>query len=201
ETDTLYVHFHRRSPPAYLAAHFQGMRGLPGGYTEHWEYIDPAKVTRVQVSVFNAGPGQGLVIDDLRAWGNFAPPPEAELLAAYFPLLDTLGQFRHAGWPGKARDGRDLADQAAAEALELSLRPGPGDWNAYGGWKGGPQLEASGRFRAQKVEGKWWLVDPEGRLFWSQGITCVNSGETTPASGRENYFTAIPSGGNFRAAN
>jgi hypothetical protein len=158
-------------------------------------------VTRVQVSVFNAGPGQEFVIDDLRAWGDFDPPPEMELQAGYFPLLDTLGQFRHAAWPGKARDGRDVADQAAAETLDLSLHPGPGDWNAYGGWKGGPQLDATGRFRAQKIDGKWWLVDPEGRLFWSQGISCVNNGESAPTAGRENYFSAIPSGGNFRGAN
>jgi len=37
----------------------------------------------------------------------------------------------------------------------------------------GPQLQATGHFRAEKHAGKWWLVDPSGRLFWSHGIDCV----------------------------
>ncbi|MCK4999451.1 MAG: beta-galactosidase, partial [Anaerohalosphaera sp.] len=66
------------------------------------------------------------------------------------------------------------------------------DLNKYGGWKTGPKLKATGFFRVEKLNNKWWLVDPEGRLFWSHGIDCVHSSAYTPISDRENYYKALP---------
>jgi hypothetical protein len=28
-------------------------------------------------------------------------------------------------------------------------------------------------FRTEKVDGKFWFVDPAGRLFWSFGANCI----------------------------
>lgn len=200
-SDTLYVHFHRNTPPTYLTGYLKGMKGLPGGYTEHWEIIDLAKVAQVQVAAHSPGADRGFAIEDVRLWGSFAPPPESELKNGFFPVVDSFGQYRHKTWPGKAAQTGDLQAQREAEADELLLKPGPQGWNAYGGWANGPKLNATGRFRAEKIEGKWWLVDPEGRLFWSNGITCVNSSEVTPLAGRENYFANPPANGDYRAAN
>jgi hypothetical protein len=44
----------------------------------------------------------------------------------------------------------------------------------------------------QKLAGQWWLVDPEGCLFWSHGVDCVGPGTSTPISDREHYFTDLP---------
>ena len=35
----------------------------------------------------------------------------------------------------------------------------------WGGQLGGPQLSATGRFRVERRDGSWWIVDPGGRLF------------------------------------
>ncbi len=43
-----------------------------------------------------------------------------------------------------------------------------------------------------KHEGRWWLVDPAGRLFWSHGVDCVGSSNATPISDREAYFKNLP---------
>jgi hypothetical protein len=57
----------------------------------------------------------------------------------------------------------------------------------------GQKLEGTGHFRVEKVDGKWWFVDPEGHLFWSHGITCVLfSSANTKVSGREHFFEGIP---------
>jgi len=48
------------------------------------------------------------------------------------------------------------------EAKELAARPGPANWSKFGGWAEGPRQRANGFFRTEKVNGKWWLVDPEG---------------------------------------
>ena len=46
----------------------------------------------------------------------------------------------------------------------------------------------------EKVDGKWWFVDPEGKLFWSHGMDCVEFGTQTRTriSDREHYFQYLP---------
>ena len=102
----------------------------------------------------------------------------------FLPCIDRYGQFRHRDWPGKTRTDADLKRAAEAEAEDLAAHPGPRDRNAYGGWTKGPWLKATGRFRAEKLDGKWWLVDPEGCLFWSFGpVRVTPSSAMTPMNG------------------
>ena len=88
----------------------------------------------------------------------------------FLPCFDKYGQFKYRDWPGKTKDDADLKRAAEEEAKDLAANPGPTEWNKYGGWAAGPQLKATGRFRTEKINGKWWFVDPEGRLFWSFGV-------------------------------
>jgi len=39
------------------------------------------------------------------------------------------------------------------------------------------QLEATGRFRTARVDGRWWLIDPDGHPFFSNGMSALNYGE------------------------
>lgn len=108
------------------------------------------------------------------------------------PFIDRYGQFRLVDWPGKVAADADFAAQAAAEEAERAAHPAPADWDMWGGWAAGPQLAATGRFRTEKLDGRWWLVDPDGRLFWSHGVTCVGLLEDTPLTGREDWFQDLP---------
>ena len=117
------------------------------------------------------------------------PAEEAKL----FPLIDTFGQYRHKDWPGKVHSVEELRQRKEQEALDLTKNPGPADRDQYGGWLSGPKREATGRFRTEKIDGVWWLVDPEGRLFWSHGIDCVGSANAvTPITDREKWFADLP---------
>jgi hypothetical protein len=49
-----------------------------------------------------------------------------------------------------------------------------------------------GFFRTERYGGKWWLVDPEGHLFWSHGVDCVRMLDSTPITGRESWFEDFP---------
>jgi hypothetical protein len=110
-----------------------------------------------------------------------------------FPMIDMFGQYRHKDWPGKTHTLADLARRKDEEAAELAKHPGPADWDQYGGWKAGPQLAATGRFRTEKRDQRWWLVDPEGRLFWSHGIDCVGTSQgMTPITDRRQWFECLP---------
>ncbi len=111
----------------------------------------------------------------------------------FLPFVDRFGQFIHDDWPGKIRDDGELAAARTAEDTWLKEQSCPiPEADKYGGWAGGPQLEATGLFRTEKVGGKWWLVDPDGRLFFSHGVDCVGVGASTGIGFRENYFSWLP---------
>ncbi len=170
-----------------------GMLGLPGGFTWHWNRIDPSQVTQVVVWVPYPKGGEIVEIHGVAAEGEYDPPTEAELQHGFAPFVDGFGQYHHNEWPGKVHSAEDLAAARETEDRDLAAHVGPAERNQYGGWAAGPQLEATGFFHPVKHEGKWWLVDPEGRLFWSHGIDCVGfDWGTTRIAGREHYFAELP---------
>ena len=179
-------------PPA-LAPRLFGMRGYPGGLSPK-SGIDPENVVQLLVFVNRPSTDHVVEIDNIRAGGSYEAP---EWLSAtpeeFFPMIDRYGQFIHKQWPHKTVAEDDLKRHLEHEAADLQTHPGPQDWNLYGGWQAGPQLEATGHFRVEKHEGKWWLVDPAGRLFWSHGADCVR-GTTgyTPITDRELCFAELP---------
>ena len=108
-------------------------------------------------------------------------------------MIDRFGQYIHKDWPGKIHSDGDLAEHREQEAADLAAHPGPKGWDQYGGWLDGPKLEATGRFRVTKWRDKWWLVDPDGRLFWSHGLVRVTwSCGYTPITGRRFLFAELP---------
>lgn len=133
-----------------------------------------------------------LRLSDLRLEGEpdraRAVPPER-----YVPFVDRYGQFVHAEWPKKVHSDQELADDLEAE--RKALLPPPASWDRFGGWKDGPQLAATGSFRTEKVDGRWWLVTPEGRLFFSVGldVTRVMTDVTDATRHPDWYEGEIPS--------
>lgn len=182
----------RRTQPGTLGGKLFGMRGYPverGGD----QSVDPAKITQLVVFVAKPETEHSFEIGALRAEGVYVAPTASVTDAdPFFPFIDSFGQYRHRDWPGKVRSPEDLRRRREEEARELAAQPGPAEWNRFGGWAAGPQLEATGFFRAAKHEGKWWLVDPEGRLFFSQGIDCVRMTDATPVEERESWFADFP---------
>jgi hypothetical protein len=187
--------------PPQLAAKVFGMRGLPGGLKAD-RGLNGRIIERILFFVQNPSEQQCFEISELKTvdethslvWLGMG---EEE----FFPMIDQYGQFVHVNWPGKISQASDFVDRRAAEDQDLKAHPGPKDRNKYGGWKDGLQKEATGFFRTEKVGGQWWLVDPEGCLFWSHGIDCVrgNSG-TTPVRDREYLFAGLPEEGTPGAA-
>ena len=192
ETKPLRVTLQRRLP-ASLAGKLIGMRGNPGGVVAD-KGIDVRNVTQLLLFVPKPSAAGAFNVRKIVAAGspeNFGwlDLDEKQL----FPLVDRYGQFVHKDWPGKTHSDEDLKRRKAEEAADLAAKPGPEDWDQYGGWKAGPKLEATGFFRVQKHEGKWWLVDPEGRLFWSHGADCIRAGvDSTPITDREYYYADLP---------
>jgi len=161
-----------------------GMRRAP---TEKGK-LDASNVTQFLVFVSRPKTEHVFEIGNIRSVGS------VELMdtKTFFPFIDEFGQFIHKDWPGKTHSQEELITHGKTEDKDLAANPGPADRNKYGGWTAGPKLKATGFFRVQKYKDKWWLVDPEGRLFWSHGIDCVRSTNATPISDREHYFKNLP---------
>ena len=120
------------------------------------------------------------------AWAKMKPDQ-------FFPFIDEYGQFKHREWPDKVHADADLARQREKEESDLAAHPGPKGWDKWGGWADGPQLPKTGGFSTTKWNGKWWIVDPDGHLWWSHGpVRVTPSCATTPLDGHDHWFARLP---------
>jgi hypothetical protein len=112
------------------------------------------------------------------------------------PRLDQFGQRISTTWPGKVESEEQFVASLKTEAAQLAATKGPGGRTKYGGWLGGHRLKPTGFFRTYKDrKGTWWLVDPDGGLFWSLGITGVRTGNvrsSKPVSDRQWLYEKLP---------
>jgi hypothetical protein len=182
-----------------------GMRGgpplLPGALTMSvgGPALDWSHIVAFQVFLPKPGRQRTLFLDHLR----LVPPP------ALTHFVDRYGQFNGADWPGKIHQDADFAAQNAEELQWLAAHPRPADRDAYGAWREGSWFPPTGFFRTaflwngQEVnpaaaptnQGRWWLIAPSGRLFFSLGVDVINYGEATAVAGREDLFTWLPEAG------
>ncbi|MBP7827770.1 MAG: beta-galactosidase [Verrucomicrobia bacterium] len=182
----------RRAHDDRLDGQLFGMRGYPvraGGPGT----VNPTNITQILLFVAEPKAVAQFDVAKVSVTGAYTPPTAWVTDAdPFFPFLDTFGQYKHKDWPGKVHSLAELQARRETEARELAAQPGPGHWNQYGGWARGPQLQATGFFRTEKYEGKWWLVDPEGRLFFSHGLNCVPAVDVTPIEDRAAWFEDFP---------
>jgi hypothetical protein len=105
------------------------------------------------------------------------------------PLVDEFGQWIPADWPGKVRTIDDLKTAWARE--EVLLSSGASNTCRYGGFPS-TQAQATGFFRVEKIDGRWWFVDPDGHWFFSTGADCMRPASGTRTEGRDGVFAALP---------
>jgi hypothetical protein len=109
------------------------------------------------------------------------------------PVVDEFGQWMPEDWPGKAKSLEDLRAAWAQEQAGLATPAAALNRCPYGGFKDAP-ARATGFFRVEQIEGKWWLICPDGHLFYSTGVNGVGMGSATRTTGREDIFAALPAG-------
>jgi len=148
--------------PEALKEKFFGMRGNPFGMQNNQNNaFDPHNVTQFILTT-----GQNETASRWSVSLIAARAVEALFLShvpidRFFPMIDKYGQFKHRDWPGKIYDDDDLKKAITVEKADMAANPSPKDRNQYGGWTAGPRHEATGHFRTEKIDGKWWLVDPK----------------------------------------
>ena len=178
--------------PGYMDL-FPGMNGLPHAQALVWYGIDVSQVSEVVIQLEPQEVSQTVRIDNLRGNRRARPGILETNPDAFFPFIDVYGQYMHEEWPGKVSSDADLLAAKAAEDADLAANPRPMEYNSYGGWANGPTLPATGHFRTEKIDGKWWFIDPEGRIFWSLGSTGVGLTEMLISlDGKEHFYSDLP---------
>jgi len=126
---------------------------------------------------------------EIRSFELAKEDPGSEALDP-IPLVDEFGQWIPSDWPGKITSLEQLQQEWAEE--EESLGSGDFNYGKYGGYKN-TQAKATGFFRVEQIDGRWWFVDPDGHLFFSTCSTGMRGrGSLSRTEGRESYYAALP---------
>jgi len=90
-------------------------------------------------------------------------------------MVDKYGQWLYEDWPGKVTSDGQLRQEYTEEANRLSeVEPDQNIYDQYGGIKSGGQYEATGFFRLQEIDGKWWFITPDGYKFILKGVDAAS---------------------------
>lgn len=100
-------------------------------------------------------------------------------------VVDEFGQNAKIDFPIKVHSVEEFEKVSNKEITELALSKPFADRSRFGGWKMGPKLEGTGFFRTAKVDGKWWMVDPDGYLFFSNGVANVRMANMFTTTGMD----------------
>ncbi len=112
------------------------------------------------------------------------------------PVVDEFGQSIQAIWPGKVRDLASLRkewekEDQAAVVPDSGLAASP--LCPYGCCTTGSiGSKGTGFFRCEKIEGRWWFIDPNGHPFLSVGSDVMTPWMETRVEGRMSLFQSMP---------
>ncbi|MGD0412692.1 MAG: hypothetical protein ABSC18_13440 [Verrucomicrobiota bacterium] len=98
---------------------------------------------------------------------------EGSMFLEKTPVLDEFGQWANADWPRKIHSRAQLDKELADE--DKALQPGDFGCGQYGGYTN-THAKATGFFRVEQIDGKWWFVDPDGHWFLSTSCNGIGGG-------------------------
>lgn len=137
----------------------------------------------VKVGIFLRRPTsvQSLIVDNVRLL------PAFDLTSYLNGWVDQYGQNAKVNYNGKVTSDAGLADGVLTTKASTAV-------DGFGGWLTTGQQTPSPYFKTAFVNGKWWLVDPNGNLFFSSGMVAVryNYNHTVIAN-RGYMFASLPS--------
>ena len=150
--------------------------------------VDASRLTSVRLGIARPRAPRQMVIGQLRV-----TPPSEEDRTAYQGIVDGFGQFRPGSWPEKVSSVEMLRAKGAGEERELARwLAGAPKRDRFGGLPGNGGFRATGFFRTEQLDGRWWLVTPEGNPFFSIGMDVAAPSGATYVEGREFMFRDLP---------
>ncbi|MCL9653685.1 beta-galactosidase [Pseudomonas protegens] len=156
--------------------------------------LDRSQVVSVTLSLDSPKAAQSILLERFGVQNG-----EGVVKAVYGSLVDGYGQSTRSRWPEKITSDDQLKAADAKEQQQLKAWLGEREKTSldkFGGWDKGPSFKASGFFRTEKRDGRWFLVTPQGHPFYSLGVnTVAPDNSQTYVAGREWMFSALPKDG------
>ncbi|MDP4569738.1 beta-galactosidase [Pseudomonas sp. LPH60] len=156
--------------------------------------LDRSQVVSVTLSLDSPKAAQSILLERFGVQDG-----EGVVKAVYGSLVDGYGQSTRSRWPEKITSDDQLKAADAKEQQQLKAWFGEREKTSldkFGGWDKGPSFKASGFFRTEKRDGRWFLVTPQGHPFYSLGVnTVAPDNSQTYVAGREWMFSALPKDG------
>lgn len=109
------------------------------------------------------------------------------------PVVDEFGQWNLGEFEGKIHSLGQLKKVWEAEDREEASTKAF-NYSKYGGYLQS-KSKATGFYRTEKINGRWWFIDPEGYLFLSVGVDCVSAGRggnILNLDKRRNMYKEVP---------
>ncbi|RYG26546.1 hypothetical protein EON82_02870 [bacterium] len=184
-----------RIDPSYLKPRDYGLTGFPNPYPgirvidpPPTEGFDVSHIVRFEIYMRGGRPASDTLYVD-----NVRPLPEVTLKSALDDMVDDLGQYSKATWPGKITSREDLISRIHTENLDLLANRYLPNQDNIGARKNGPWYSPPGYFGTKKIDGKWWLLSPTGKPYWLSALSALrlNANETNITK-REYMFKSLP---------
>jgi len=109
------------------------------------------------------------------------------------PVVDEFGQWNLGDFEGKIKSFETLRNEWDTEDDEV-VSVKDYNYSKFGGYLQA-KVKSTGFFRTEKIGDRWWFVDPEGYLFLSVGVDCINpggGGNAINIDKRRNLYKELP---------
>lgn len=154
----------------------------------HGGRIAPQEVTRIEIKTIPVFHDITVSISDMKLQDEY--PADVQLPDEV--LTDSFGQNKRKDWNGKTKDIEELTAILNAQVKDAQQGYPFENWSKWGGWKDKKLAEGTGFFTKYKVDGRWWLADPDGYAFFSMGPDCVNVPVDCRVDGIEKWLEWLP---------
>lgn len=171
------------------------LKPLVGG-----DRVDLAKADRLELTLLrHDGNPVRFAMTPLRATSAEVPRLDKPVLPKG-PLVDELGQSTLHKWRAKTGSVDELKSRLFAQQRLAREQKWPETFSRWGGYKSRKLGEGTGFFRTHNDGSRWWLVDPDGYAFFSNGPDCVRVDADARVDGIETALTFRPDpSGEFKA--
>lgn len=178
------IHFQKRNTKGHDMAAI-GKTALPGLWIGFTGSVGPIN------QIDSLGVQMGLPINsptvEIRNVTLTMEPKDSIL--SPLPAVDQFGQWIPDEWKGKANSLDEL--RAIWDEEDETLQSGNFNASKYGGYLD-TKAKATGFFRVEKIDKKWWFIDPEGHFFFSAGSTGIGSTRSfARVDGREYIYKSL----------
>ncbi len=138
--------------------------------------VEAERVDRITLSVTRRGDRAArwcmtplMISDQEPAWMGALVLPKGK-------LIDELGQWAIRDWTGKTGSSAAVTRRLRSQRRDAEAARLPEGFSRWGGSTRAAKLEPGKCFRTHHDGQRWWLVDPDGHLFFSAGLDCVRPG-------------------------